>query len=144
MRIIALIGKAQARKGFRFVYSGISRQCLSCKLRPVCVDKLEVGRVYEVVAVRERVHPCELHEGGVRVVELEEAPVLAAIPSKLACEGAIVTFNPITCQNTKCAAYQYCCTQALRAGDKCFVEKVHEKLECRKGLSLRLSSLRRL
>lgn len=144
MRIVALIGKSQAKKGYRFIYSGIGKPCLSCKLKPVCVDKLEAGRVYEVVAVRDKVHPCELHEGGVRVVELEEAPVLTAIPSKLAIEKAIVTFNPIPCQRAQCAAYEYCATPALKAGDKCLILEVLEKLPCGKGLSLRKALLRRI
>lgn len=134
-RLVTLVGKKQARKGFKFVFSAPSAQCENCEYGRVCVEKLKPGRVYQVVRLRENVFPCPLHEGGVRVVEVVEAEVSAAIPSKLAVEGATIVFKSPECETALCENATLCYPVGLKNGDKCIIVKVEEKLSCIEGFS---------
>ncbi|MCX8204383.1 MAG: UPF0179 family protein [Candidatus Nezhaarchaeota archaeon] len=144
-RIVTLIGSSQARVGYRFVHLGPSKPCELCKLLRVCVGALEPGRMYEVVAVRRTRHDCPLHEGGVKVVDVVEAPVEVAIPLKVAVEGLIISYRPLKCGFKDCMLTYLCKPKWLRAGDRCRVVAVLEAgLPCPKKLSLAKARLARL
>jgi len=143
-RLVTLVGKKQARKGFKFIFSMPSAQCENCEYRQVCVEKLEPERVYQVVRLRENVFPCPLHEEGVRVVEVVEAEVSAAIPSKLAVEGATIVFKIPECEAASCENAALCYPVGLKNGDKCLIVGVEKKLSCAEGFSLVKARLRRV
>jgi len=142
-RIITMIGVKQATVGLTFIYHGPCPACEGCEYRKVCVENLEPGRVYRIVGLRERVFPCRVHEGGVRVVEVVEADVEAALPSKVAIEGATITFQPRECGQVDCEHYNLCFPVGLFRGDHCAILKVGERIRCREGLSLTRVVLRR-
>ncbi|MEM4700481.1 MAG: UPF0179 family protein [Candidatus Nezhaarchaeales archaeon] len=144
-RIVTLVGASQARVGYRFVHLGPSKLCTACRLSHVCVDALEPGRMYEVVAVRRVRHNCPLHEGGVVAVDVIEAPVEAAVPPKVAVEGLTISYRPLECSIKDCTFVELCRPRWLRAGDRCKVVKVLEaRLSCPRGLSLAKARLLRL
>lgn len=95
-----------------------------------------MGRVYEIVGLRERTFPCKLHEDGVRVVEVVGGDVPAAVPSRVALEGALITFQPQKCESLPCEYSELCEPVGLRDGDRCKVLEVDEKIKCKRGLSL--------
>lgn len=142
--VITLVGVKQAKKGFVFIHQGPSSNCEGCKYYQVCIKNLETGRVYKVVKLREKVFPCMLHEAGARVVEVVESNILAALPSKLAIEGAVITFRKGDCNVQACEHLELCAPRGLANGDQCTVLKIGEKILCPNDLSLVKALLRRL
>lgn len=94
------------------------------------MESLEAGRVYTVTKVRKKVFPCSVHEEGVRVVEVEEPNLQAAIEPRTAFPLATITFNPQDCGNVYCENRRFCAPQGLVRGDKCKILEVKERLEC--------------
>jgi uncharacterized protein (UPF0179 family) len=125
---------------------GRSPKCIDCDLRKVCCDKLEAGRVYSVVGVRDRLHDCPIHEDGVQLVEVEEAPATVTLPSHQLFEGAAFSFHPTPCSEWQCAHHRACNVTGLKEGDRCRVEKVIRKtgLDCSRKQKLGLATVRRV
>lgn len=142
--VITLVGVRQAKEGFVFIHQGSSQKCGGCQYYSICIENLEVGRVYKIVGLRENVFPCRLHESGARVVEVVEPEISAALPSKLAIEGAVITFLKIDCDVQACENREICFPRGLVNKDQCTVLKIGENLACSKGLSLVKAMLHRL
>jgi len=142
--VVTLVGVRQAREGFVFIHQGTSLECEGCEYHEVCVKNLESGRVYKIVRVREKTFPCKLHEKGVRVVEVVESDILAALPSKLAIEGAVITFRKQECDVQACEYFERCVPCGLLDGDRCVIVEVGGNVACSGGLSLVKVVLRRL
>lgn len=79
---ITLIGSKLAKTGGEFIYLGEIEECKNCKFKRLCHGNLEVGRKYKIVSVRSANHPCIVHEGGVKVVEVVLADLTIMIESK--------------------------------------------------------------
>lgn len=144
--IITLIGKRQAEAGKEFVYMGRTPQCIECPLRKVCCDKLEPERVYTVISVREREHECPIHEGGVQLVEVQEAGQRITLPTHQLFEGAVFTVHVYPCDQWDCKHHAACNPVGIRDGDRCRVEKVHKRanLKCAKDRKLGLADVQRV
>ena len=78
------------------------------------------------------------------VVEVVEADVDAAIPVKLAIEGATITFKEMECNRVNCENYELCFPKGLRDGDKVTIINVSKSLPCPLGFSLKVVRLRRV
>lgn len=143
--IITLVGKHVARAGYSFVFSGQSRECRECVLRKVCCDKLELGRVYVITNVRDKLHDCPLHKG-VQLVEVEEAPVKVSVLSQQLFEGAIFTVQPNTCNQENCVNVDLCFPTGISEGDRVQIEEVIKKsgLECSLKRKLGCALVRRV
>jgi len=141
---VTLVGVRQAREGFVFIHQGTGSECEGCEYHEVCVKNLETGRVYKIVGVREKTFPCKLHEGGVRVVEVVESDVLTALPSKLAIEGAVITFRRQECDVQACEHFERCVPCGLLDGDRCVIVEAGGNIACLEGLLLVKVVLRRL
>lgn len=142
--IITLVGVKQARKGLEFLHEKPCEKCEKCEYCNVCTGNLEVGRVYRIVKLREKVLPCPLHEGGVRVVEVIESEVSAAIPQRIALEGAVITFHQVECGNFGCRNRSFCFPLGIYEGDRCEIVGLGEKIDCMRGDSLIIAKLRRI
>ncbi len=143
--IITLVPKTFARKGYRFVFEGkVDSECKKCSLFNVCIKNLEPGRIYEIVNIRNKKHKCKIYESEVLVVEVVEADVEAFIKTSMAVEGAIISYNPVNCNEYLCPNFKLCKPLGLKQGDKCKIIKVFEKLKCSKGISLTRVLLRRV
>lgn len=93
-KIVTLVGSKLAKVGEEFVFLGAAEKCRQCKLKNSCTN-LEVGRRYLVEKVREEIkHDCEVHEDGVRVVEVREPAVKALVEAKRALKGSKIIFEP--------------------------------------------------
>jgi uncharacterized protein (UPF0179 family) len=137
MVLVTVVGETQCRVGFEFVFSGPNAECRDCKVRNVCFH-LEEGRKYRVAQVREVHHECKLHEGGVRVVEVERIPTRAAIPARSAIEGATQTYEESGCAWVGCANYRLCHPCGASAGMKLRVLSVEgAEVECPRGQRLK-------
>lgn len=143
-RVITFVGAKQAKRGFKFLVVTPPTRCEKCEYHHVCIENLEVGRIYEVTRLRENVFPCPLHSEGVRVVEVVEADIPAAIPSRMAVEGASIVFRLHECEENLCKKADLCRPVGLMEGDKCVILAVEEEVECEEGLSLVKVKLRRV
>jgi len=133
---ITIVGLKQAKKGFTFLHSTALDECKSCELLKTCMESLEPGRVYSVAKVRNKVFPCKVHEEGVRVVEVEESNLEAALEPRVSFRLATITFRPQGCRNLRCHNSRVCAPPGLAEGDKCKILEVKEKIECPLSRSL--------
>jgi len=135
---VTLIGTKLAKVGTEFVFLGAGKECKKCKLRKACMN-LDAGRRYLITGLREVQHECPVHESGVSVVEVMEAPITATIDSEKALEGAKISFKQQKCDEKNCGSYDFCHPVGLKNGDKCTIVKVIGRLpehDCRRPLKL--------
>ncbi len=138
MVLVTVVGESQCRKGFEFVFGGPLADCRDCKVKNVCFH-LEQNRWYRVVEVREVHHECKVHEGGVRVVEVERIPIQAAIPARAAVEGSMLTFEESDCDRLGCAHHRLCRPFGPGEGVRYQVQKVlNSDVDCPRGRSLKV------
>jgi hypothetical protein len=132
MVLVTVVGESQCKKGFEFVFGGPLADCRECKVKNVCFH-LEQNRWYKVTEVRDVHHECRIHEGGVRVVEVERVPTRAAIPNSLAVEGSMITFEEADCNKTGCPN-RMLCKPIGAEGTKFKIVSVEDlDVECLKG-----------
>ncbi|KYH41460.1 MAG: hypothetical protein AYL33_004320 [Candidatus Bathyarchaeota archaeon B63] len=115
------------------MHRGPGSKCTECEYFRVCVGNVEPGRVYEIRRLRDKTHFCRQYEMEMRVVEVVNAKIQAAIPAKQAIPGAIITFRTPACREEGCGAYELCFPEGLRSGDRCEVLEVTQSVECSLG-----------
>ncbi|WP_455280227.1 UPF0179 family protein [[Eubacterium] cellulosolvens] len=138
---VTLIGKKQARIGFRFLFEGEAGLCSGCSVKKVCVGNLKHGRLYEIVKISDKSFPCILHSEKAVVVEVSEPLIDAAIFSKTAISGALIKYEKHECDKWDCNHWDRCFPSGLTQGDRCKVAKVKGSLSCPLGVQLLLVSL---
>ncbi|MFA7150010.1 MAG: UPF0179 family protein, partial [Candidatus Methanomethylophilaceae archaeon] len=84
----------------------------------------------EVTNLRDTHHDCEMHESGVRVVEVEKKPALVTVPKKLAIDGSMITFESRKCSELRCEYWQQCHPLGIKDGEKLPVVEVEEDIPC--------------
>lgn len=141
--IVTMLSVSQSKVGETFIYRGSGQKCHNCKYFKVCTGNLSEGRIYRVINVRNRTFKCEAYEIEMRVVDVIEAEIDAAVPSKQAIEGVILTFYPRRCDDL-CENCGFCSPDGLKENDRCEVIKVYGRLNCPKGLQLTRVLLRRV
>lgn len=138
MVLVTVVGESQCRKGFEFVFGGPLADCRDCKVKNVCFH-LEQNKWYKVTEVRDVHHECRIHEGGVRVVEVEKIPIQAAIPTKSAVEGSMITFEESDCDVVGCPSFRLCRPYGPGEGTRYQIVKVlGDEIACSKGRALKL------
>ncbi|MCC6033641.1 MAG: UPF0179 family protein [Desulfurococcaceae archaeon] len=130
MPIITLINHLVAKEGFRFIQGQPSEECLKCRLKPVCLDKLKLNHLYEVVKVTNIKNPCRLY-GYVTTVEVEERPITLVVPKRLALEGLKFTRKSIECNEVKCPYRSYCNIEYLKDNAPIKIVRVMDRVNCR-------------
>jgi uncharacterized protein (UPF0179 family) len=108
MSQVTLIGTRLAEVGSEFTYHGEAAACEGCPYRDQCLN-LEAGRKYRVTSVRDGAQTlkCGVHDGGVRAVEVERAPVLANVDAQSAYAGSKASLEG-SCPYTDCPSHEYC------------------------------------
>jgi uncharacterized protein (UPF0179 family) len=134
MVLVSLIGEKLAIEGEEFLYLGPQSECRNCRLKTVCFN-LKPKRRYKITKIREKQHHCNLHDGCVVVVEVEELPITTAINRKPS-KGEKTKITPQTCQNIGCEHYELCTNIALQRDKIYTVTKVEDKLSCPAGHTL--------
>jgi len=133
--IITLVNSNVAKNGYKFVFEKPSEICLTCNLRKVCVERLEQGRIYEIIKVRDKKHFCKLLNDFVSVVEVKLSPIEIFVERRIALEGVIVSYNPIECKTT-CLNKSLCAPLGLFKNDKIKIEKILHHIKCQNGKNL--------
>lgn len=141
MVLVTVVGKLQCKEGFEFVFEGPLAECRDCKVRNVCFH-LEENRRYRVTRLRDVSHDCRMHEGGVRVVEVEKVPVRVAIPARAALEGSMHTFEDAECRDLGCPNRHLCSPLGAKKGMRFRIVSVEpQEVECGRGANLRVVRL---
>jgi uncharacterized protein (UPF0179 family) len=135
--VVTLVGETQAKVGYTFFFRGPISECRDCKRKTVCFN-LEEGTLYEIVGVRDKHHDCNIHEGGVRVVELRKAPIETTVDSNYAIEGSMVIVEKEECLNIGCKHHRVCFTLDPKINRKYKVANVKSDLKCPDGRNLKL------
>ncbi|MDK2790268.1 MAG: uncharacterized protein PWP15_775 [Methanothermococcus sp.] len=136
MKKITLIGSELAKTGNEFIYVGLLEECESCRFKRICHNNLEEGKRYKIVSVRSANHPCDIHENGVKVVEVVPAEFVIIIESKKALEGVTLSHSDIQCDNVLCENYLLCHPEGICEKYK-VVSVLNEKIKCPKGISVK-------
>lgn len=137
MVIVTLVGEKQAKVGNKIIYRGPLSDCRDCKRKTVCFN-LDENALYEITALRDKHHECNIHEGGVRVVEMRKAPVESTIDAKLAIEGSMVNMDKDNCLNIGCRYYVKCYPIQFSNRKKYKVIKVLREIRCPETNSLKM------
>ncbi|MEM0014154.1 MAG: UPF0179 family protein [Zestosphaera sp.] len=130
MPTITLVNHIVAREGHVFIHGKPSEECVGCRFRAVCVDKLKPNHLYEVIRVTGIRNPCRLY-GYVTTVEVEEKPVVLVIPKRLALEGLKFVYTPVNCGEKKCPYFTTCNAPYVRESLPVRVVSVRGKVNCR-------------
>ncbi len=144
MAELTLVPAGLARTGYRFTFMGDAddEACHGCPVRQVCF-RLEAGRRYEVVEVRDVRHPCGLHdEDKVAVCKVEPVAFTSTVETK-SLRGTAVTWKPIPCGFPECPNNPICHPTGLPSG-RHVVDKEHGALECPMHYQLTRVTMRRL
>lgn len=139
---LGLVPLTLASEGARFRFLGDPKamECEGCPVRTLCF-KLAPGRSYEVEAVREVRHTCELHdEGQVAVVEVNEVPFQASVPAK-DLRGTATHWRPPACGMPECAMYGFCHPVGPLVDGKMEIVHVGDAMDCPAGFDLRRVTL---
>jgi hypothetical protein len=130
MVLVTLVGEQLAVEGEEFTYLGSNNECRNCQLKTVCFN-LKPGRKYRITKLRDKHHDCNIHEGKVIVVEVEELPLTVTVPKELS-EGDTTSIEKQECKNIGCDSYEICTNTAFQNGKTYTVKKVYEKISCPK------------
>jgi len=137
------VNSGDARQGYEFLHLGRAEECEGCRLVRTCMENLEPGRRYRITGIKDMEHPCALH-GKVRVVEVEEAGVPAALEKRRVFIGSKIEFSRQDCDDIFCPGYRFCRPEGLLEGDVCRITDSQEALECKRGRSLVVVRLERV
>lgn len=139
MVLVTLVGERWSRVGEEFVFEGPNAgphtECRPCKLKAVCWN-LEEGRHYRILGLRSVHHSCALHEGGVRVAEVEKIAFALNLPRRLGLAGGTITFEEPVCGRPSCAEYRTCHPLGARTDLKYRVQSVEGSVDCPAGFAL--------
>ncbi|MBS7646029.1 UPF0179 family protein [Candidatus Bathyarchaeota archaeon] len=141
-RKVTVLGRIQARMGYRFRFHGVPEACLGCGYKGACLEGLEEDRIYTVKQVLDKMLPCVLRMGDGVLVEVEEEPISLLVRVEAAIPGALLTYEGLDCPGS-CENYELCHPQGLRMGDRCLIVEVKEVTRCPEGLNLALVTVQR-
>ena len=129
MVLLTVVGERLVEPGYAFVYMGPLAECKECKVKNVCFGLVK-GKRYRVVSSRKVKHECNVHEGGVQVVEVEEVPFVACVPEKGLVEGSAITLSMGDCRHAGCPHYRLCVPLGVEKGARLQVLEMMDKVEC--------------
>lgn len=135
MVLVTLIGELQANIGNEFIYLGPILNCKHCNLKKIC-SNLKNGGKYKITKTRDVHHECQIHEIGVRVVEVEKEQRVTTIESKLAIEGSKVSFEKNKCNDLSCVHFELCHPYGLNDG-RLKIIKIEKEIDCPNGYKLK-------
>ena len=138
--VVTFIGKNLAKRGYRFQHMGASEECKTCKIYQVCIQPLEVGRIYEVVDVLDNEFTCPVLKDLVKVVRVKETAKEVGIQANKTFSGATLSFQPQECPNQiSCEFRKFCVPAGLKEGDKLIISKIiRKRVPCSEGKEISL------
>ena len=141
-KILTLIGRKQAKIGYIFTFlRPPNKECENCKLYKICIGNLKEGQSYEIVAIRNKIHDCPVHQDGAQIVEVKEKEIVALIESNIAFKSAIITFHPPNCGEFSCSSFEKCNTN-LQSEEKYKIIEILGVENCKLRKKLKLAKLK--
>jgi len=140
---ITLIGSKLATPGAQFIFRGPAEECEKCKLKNVCLN-LDKNKKYQVTVVRNgNEHDCQMHETGVKAVEVVPSPIIVSIESRKVFNGSKIVFEAPKCLES-CTSYEVCHPAGIVSGDRYTISEVigDGPGSCEKGLILKKVELK--
>lgn len=119
---VTIVGSVQARPGCEFVYLGRTEECESCSIARVC-HNLDIGRRYQVVAIRAATHHCPVHLNGAVTVDVLEIPMEITLPVGVAHKNTTITLR-FPCNEKDCIQYGDCHPAGSREGQKYIITDI--------------------
>lgn len=138
MPLVTLIGEKLAKVNLEFVYIGPQNDCRNCKLKTVCFN-LKQGRHYKITKLRDKRHSCNVHDGLVAIVEVQELPIITCIDKKFS-KGDTSKIEVKNCNNIGCKHYEICMTP-LQKDKEYKIIKTFEDIDCAIGYTLQKAEL---
>lgn len=142
---LTLVPSTLATKGYRFTFNGPNKdiECAACPFQKLCFG-LTPGRKYEVQAVRDVKHPCELHdEGKVRVVEVVEVDFTSTL-ERVHLRGTAAPWTPIPCARPTCVNWNLCHPVGPSAGARHAITRQLGGVDCPAGYDIEKVTLRKM
>jgi len=133
MVLITLIGEKLAIKDLEFTYIGSNNECKNCRLKTVCFH-LKPGRNYTITNIRDKKHPCNVHEGNAVIVEVNELPLIATVSKEIP-EGSDIKIERKKCNNIRCKFFNIC-TNGTQKKKNYTIKKTYGKIKCPLGYEL--------
>jgi len=132
---VTIVGSAYAKPGVEFVYTGKTEACESCSISRVC-HNLEVGRRYEVVAIRAANHSCPVHLKGAVTVDVTEAAIDIRVDSGQAKKNTTILMKLPECDE-ECEWYADCHPAGIVSGQKYIITEIlpYDQIQCNLGMS---------
>ncbi len=134
MSMLTVVGVSLAKKGTEIIFLGPLSECKVCKVKNICFH-LDKGSHYKIVGVRDVKHGCEVHEDGVKVVEIEKIPFKAVMDKKKAIDGSTMAFELPSCIERGCEHYLLCYPPGLASKNKVKILSLDGKVECPAGMA---------
>lgn len=138
---VTLIGEKLAKEGLEFTFGGCLSKCQNCEIKNSCCG-LKKNKWYRITSVRDKTHQCNIHDGAVKVVEVEEIPIKTALEGRSVIEGSVITFEAKDCDDLECEFYNLCHPRGIKEGGKYNVTDVGKKIDCPKGYNLKRVELK--
>ena len=132
---MTILGPAQARSGYLFLFKGIPTLCLACEYKKACLDNLDKERIYTVTKITAKKLQCILRNSKGILVEVEEADIDILIRAEIAIPSAVLTYEPVQCPKN-CPNYILCCPRGLEPGDRYVIKEVNKSVSCPTGIKL--------
>jgi uncharacterized protein (UPF0179 family) len=141
MATLTVVGETFARTGATFRFRARCDEAAACPISRVC-QNLELNETYRVVAVRPKHHDvCTVHEGGVRVVEVEKVDPVASFPmAKL--KGTMAAWEPPVCDLRLCRNWETCFNPAMRRDGRYEIIGAVQRMDCPMGYELCRATVR--
>lgn len=135
MARVTLVGERLARVGAAFLNEKPCEVASACPVAKAC-QNLPWDRNFRVAKVRAVRHDvCKVHEEGVRVVEVEEVPLVASLEASKT-RGTLAHWSPPVCHIRGCPNWDRCFPHGLKPGGQYELARVEGRLQCPMGYSL--------
>jgi uncharacterized protein (UPF0179 family) len=132
---MTILGPAQARLGYFFVFKGTPTLCLVCEYKKACLENLDKERIYTVKKITAKELRCILRNSKGILVEVEEADIDILIRAEIAIPSAVLTYEPSICPEN-CPNYMLCRPLGLEPGDRYVIKEVKKSVSCPNGTKL--------
>ncbi len=136
MAQVTLLGTLLAKPGLTYIVGRPGPECEPCAFKALC-HNLPVGHRYRVARVREVTHPCAVHEGPVRVIEVEPARFETTFVGRGAVAGSTAQFQEKGCGRPDCPSWAVCHPPGLPPGLRVRLLEDRDAPACPAGLTLR-------
>ena len=109
---ITFVGKSYATIGFKFFFDSPRTDICpkNCRFYAPCMENLDQKTIYSVIENQRIVHECpsSYHDEPMVLVKVDEGDIQIIMETKRTFEGAVITYEPIKCEEENCPYLDLC------------------------------------